>query len=64
MSFPTAHATNDRQINIDWAGIALERATGMILSDYCQKNIFEPLGLENISFFPSQHMRDNIATML
>ncbi|TID13495.1 Transcription initiation factor TFIID subunit 6 [Venturia nashicola] len=51
-------------INVDWAGIALERATGMTLNDYCQKNIFEPLGLKNISFFPSQHMRDNITTML
>lgn len=36
----------------------------MTLNDYCQENIFEPLGLKDISFFPTQHMRDNLATML
>jgi CubicO group peptidase (beta-lactamase class C family) len=34
------------------------------LNDYFQKYIFEPLGMENSSFHPNQHMRDNITTML
>jgi len=51
-------------INIDWAGIIVERSTNMTLNDYFQKNIFSPLGLQSISFFPNQHMRDNITTML
>ncbi|ORY17069.1 beta-lactamase/transpeptidase-like protein [Clohesyomyces aquaticus] len=50
-------------INIDWAGIALERATGLSLNDYIQKNIFEPLGLENISMFPNESMKQRLACM-
>lgn len=49
-------------INIDWAGIAVERVSGMVLDDYFKKNIFEPLGIKNISFFPSQHMRENLVS--
>lgn len=50
-------------INIDWAGIALERATGTGLNEYMQKNIFEPLGLQNITMFPNQHMKSHLASM-
>lgn len=50
-------------INIDWAGIAVERVSGMKLDAYFKKFIFEPLGIKNISFLPSQHMRDNLVTM-
>lgn len=47
-------------INIDWAGIAVERASGLTLDEYFQKNIFQPLGIKDISFFPSKHMRENL----
>lgn len=50
-------------INIDWAGIALERATGTGLNEYMQKNILEPLGLGNITMFPNQHMKSHLASM-
>ncbi|KAI0412800.1 beta-lactamase family protein [Xylaria grammica] len=50
-------------INIDWAGIALERATGLRLNDYLQKHIFQPLGLKNMSMIPTQDMRDKLAYM-
>lgn len=50
-------------INIDWAGILVERASGLKLGDYFQQNIFKPLGIENISFAPNKHMRDNLVTM-
>jgi CubicO group peptidase (beta-lactamase class C family) len=36
-------------INIDWAGILVERASGMRLNDYFLKNILEPMGIKNIS---------------
>ncbi|KAG0652015.1 methylbutanoyltransferase, partial [Hyphodiscus hymeniophilus] len=49
--------------NIDWAGIMAERATGISLNDYCQKNIFAPLGIKNISFFPSAEMKSNLVHM-
>jgi CubicO group peptidase (beta-lactamase class C family) len=38
--------------------------TGQTLNDYLTEQVFKPLGLNNITFFPHQHMRDNIATML
>jgi len=47
-------------INIDWAGIVLERATGVRLNDYITKKIFEPLGLKNISFFPTKSMKEKL----
>ena len=50
-------------MNIDFAGLALERATGMSLNDYCHKNIFEPLGLEKISMFPTVEMKKKLALM-
>lgn len=50
-------------VNIDWAGVALQRVTGMPLNDYCHKNIFEPLGLKNISMFPTEDMKKRLAFM-
>jgi CubicO group peptidase (beta-lactamase class C family) len=50
-------------VSIDIAGIALERATGLSLNDYCHNNIFGPLGLENISMFPSTEMKEQLAYM-
>lgn len=50
-------------VNIDIAGLALERVTGLSLNDYCHKNIFEPLGLKNISLLPNSEMKQKLATM-
>jgi CubicO group peptidase (beta-lactamase class C family) len=33
------------------------------LDDYCVKNIFTPLGIKNMSFFPSEEMKGNLAYM-
>jgi CubicO group peptidase (beta-lactamase class C family) len=41
----------------------VERATGLSLDQYFQKNIFKPLGLENISMFPTKQMKENLAYM-
>ncbi|RDL39351.1 Beta-lactamase protein [Venustampulla echinocandica] len=49
--------------NIDWVGLLIERATGVSLSNYCQKNIFAPLGLQNTSFFPSKYMKSKLVHM-
>lgn len=48
---------------IDWAGIALERATGVRLNDWIQKNIMEPLGLKNINMIPTEEMKKELAFM-
>lgn len=50
----------DSQVNLDWAGLALERATKTRLNDYMQKNIFQPLGLENINMFPTPSMKERL----
>ncbi|CAK7222246.1 hypothetical protein SCUCBS95973_004778 [Sporothrix curviconia] len=43
--------------NIDWAGVALERVTGLTLNDYMQKYILAPLGLANMNMIPTAEMR-------
>lgn len=43
--------------------MALERVTGLTLNAYLQKNVFEPLGIENMSMIPSREMRDRLAHM-
>jgi len=50
-------------ISIDWAGIVLERATGVKLNDWIQDNIMKPLKLENVNMFPTQHMKEQLACM-
>ncbi|KAJ9203969.1 hypothetical protein DTO166G4_2689 [Paecilomyces variotii] len=50
-------------VSIDWAGICLERVTGQTLNDYLHKHIFEPLGLKNISMFPTKSMKEKLAYM-
>ncbi|KLJ11391.1 beta-lactamase [Blastomyces silverae] len=49
--------------SIDWAGIAVERITGLLLNDYFHKYIFEPLGLKNITMLPSAEMKAKLAYM-
>ncbi|KAJ4396077.1 hypothetical protein N0V93_000294 [Gnomoniopsis smithogilvyi] len=50
-------------LGIDWAGIALERVTGLTLGDYMKKNIFEPLGIRDMAFLPSKELKAKIAFM-
>ncbi|KAL8984849.1 MAG: hypothetical protein Q9205_001305 [Flavoplaca limonia] len=41
----------------------IERISGMSLNDYFHMKIFQPLGIKNISFFPSENMKGNLAHM-
>ncbi|KAG9500521.1 hypothetical protein J7337_009002 [Fusarium musae] len=50
-------------VGIDWAGIALERASGLRLNDFLQKNVFAPLGIKNMSMLPGKEMRAKLAHM-
>jgi len=50
-------------INIDWAGIAAERATGKSLNDLIQTQICAPLDLNSINMFPTAEMKANLASM-
>jgi hypothetical protein len=53
------------QINIDWAGIILERVSKQTLGAYFQDHIFSPLGIsaEGLSMFPSQESQKHLAHM-
>ncbi|KAL6895214.1 beta-lactamase/transpeptidase-like protein [Trichoderma longibrachiatum] len=48
---------------IDWAGLAVERASGLKLDAYMQKHILQPLGIKDMSMFPTKDMRDRLAYM-
>ncbi|GAD91962.1 beta-lactamase family protein [Paecilomyces variotii No. 5] len=48
-------------VNLDWAGELVMRASGLKLNDYMQKHIFEPLGVKNISMFPTGDMKRRLA---
>lgn len=39
---------------IDWAGLVVERLTDSTLETFMKANIWDPLGLESMTFFPSQ----------
>ncbi|OTA54874.1 beta-lactamase/transpeptidase-like protein [Hypoxylon sp. EC38] len=41
--------------SIDLAGKLVENLTGKSLEDFMRQNIFEPLGMNSTSFFPSKH---------
>ena len=48
---------------IDWAGIVLERVTGVRLNDWIQDNIMKPLGLKNVNMLPTDEMKKELAYM-
>ncbi|PHH59499.1 hypothetical protein CDD81_3139 [Ophiocordyceps australis] len=50
-------------VNLDWAGIVVERATKFRLNDYFQEHICKPLGLANVNMFPTPDMKERLAFM-
>ncbi|KAH8127708.1 hypothetical protein ACSS6W_008651 [Trichoderma asperelloides] len=48
---------------VDWAGLAVERISGLGLNAYLQKHFFEPLGIKDMSMFPSKDMKNKLAYM-
>lgn len=47
--------------SMDWVGILIERVAGVSLDEVFQRYVFEPLGMENVSFFPTEKSRSNLA---
>ncbi|KAL2354622.1 beta-lactamase/transpeptidase-like protein [Cryomyces antarcticus] len=54
-------ATFSYGVNIDFVGLLVERTSGLKLNAYVQRNIFNPLGIKDISFVPPKEMRDRLA---
>lgn len=50
-------------VGIDWAGIVLERATGVRLNDWIQDSIMKPLGITSINMLPTAEMKRNLVSM-
>jgi CubicO group peptidase (beta-lactamase class C family) len=52
-------------INMDWAGIIVERVTGQTLGDYFTEHILAPLGIssEGASMFPTKESQKHLAHM-
>lgn len=40
---------------IDWAGEMVSRVSNLSLEDYMKQNIWEPLGMKHITFFPKKN---------
>lgn len=49
-------------VGIDWAGLIVERATGKNLEEYFKANIFSPLGIEDITFYPTPQVVERLQT--
>ncbi|KAF2186306.1 beta-lactamase/transpeptidase-like protein [Zopfia rhizophila CBS 207.26] len=49
--------------SLDWAGKLIERSTSETLDSYMRKNIWEPLGMKDITFHPKQRqgLQDRLA---
>jgi methyl acetate hydrolase len=50
-------------ISIDYAGLAVEQASGLKLADYMKKNLFEPLGMHDTGFRINDEQRGRMATL-
>lgn len=40
--------------SIDWAGLLVERLSGLTLEQYMEANIWGPLGIKDITFWPEK----------
>jgi CubicO group peptidase (beta-lactamase class C family) len=49
--------------NVDWAGVLVEKASGLSLEEYFQKYIFAPLDMKNTTFFPTEEQKSRLVHM-
>lgn len=45
---------------MDWAGVIVERVTDLKLNDYMQQYIFLPLGIQDMSMFPTADVQSRL----
>jgi CubicO group peptidase (beta-lactamase class C family) len=50
-------------ISIDWAGLAVQEASGLKLADYMQRNLFDPLGMPDTGFRLNEGQRNRLASL-
>ncbi|RSH89119.1 hypothetical protein EHS25_002785 [Saitozyma podzolica] len=44
-------------VGIDWAGILVERVSGLNLENYFRQHIFEPVGAKSMTFYPTTQVK-------
>jgi CubicO group peptidase (beta-lactamase class C family) len=44
-------------VSIDWVGILVERVSGLNLEKYFRRNIFDPVGAESFTFYPTPEVK-------
>jgi CubicO group peptidase (beta-lactamase class C family) len=44
-------------VSIDWVGIMVERVSGLNLESYFRQNIFDPVGAESFTFYPTPEVQ-------
>ncbi|ODM14860.1 hypothetical protein SI65_09612 [Aspergillus cristatus] len=62
---PLVHQPGDKWeygVSYDWAGMLVERLRKQSLGEYFKERIFAPLGITDMSFFPSGSMKDRLTT--
>ncbi|KAJ4248777.1 hypothetical protein NW762_012615 [Fusarium torreyae] len=50
-------------VSMDWVGVIIERVHGKSLDDVFKADIFQPLGINNVSFHPSKEAKSKLAYM-
>jgi methyl acetate hydrolase len=50
-------------IGIDWLGQVVEKIDGRRIDKFCQEEIFDPLGMSDTAFEPSDAMRERLASV-
>lgn len=60
LEYGTGTKTVYSDLNAILLGIIVERVSGMKLDEYCRKNIFEALGMNNTTFVPGEELKSKI----
>ncbi|KAM0712066.1 hypothetical protein Q7P37_011160 [Cladosporium fusiforme] len=48
---------------LDWAGLLVERVTNSTLESYMKANIWDPLGVKTMTFFPSTELKARVPAL-
>jgi len=59
--FPPGRVYIYSDINFEVLGEIVHRVSGLPLDEYCEKNIFKPLGMKDTGFHPLPDLQDRIA---
>lgn len=50
-------------VSLDWVGVIIERTYNKSLEEVFKEKIFQPLGMDHVTFHPSQEDKRNLAYM-